>query len=143
MALSVMVLLAMFSPWNRLAAADLRTRMFELSRPASPIAALVKPLLGGRGVASELGHTLVVRAALETMSEISSPIDQLDAPNRMLLVSVRHGRERTHQAVGSNVWSSRAGYTASRALSGGRIWGRRQHGAWFSGEFQHTRVFIT
>jgi hypothetical protein len=119
-ALSVIVLLAMLSPWNRVAVAvDLRTEVFELSRPAAPIAALVKPIFGDRGVASALGHTLVIRAAPETMAEIRSLIDRLDVPLRTLLVSVRHGRERAHQAAGASVWSSREGRTASRASSGG------------------------
>lgn len=101
-------------------AGSLRTEVFELSRAALPVAALIKPLLSEGSVASALGHTLVIRARPETLAEVKLLIDRLDAPVRTLRVSVRHGRERAHQATGTSVWSSRAGRAHSRvpALGG-------------------------
>ena len=87
-------------------AADLRTEVFELSRPASPVAALLKPLLGEGEVATAMEHTLVIRARPEKLNELKLLIDRLDAPVHTLLVSVRI-RQRA-QASGPAVMARRS-----------------------------------
>ena len=89
-------------------------------RLADEVAALIRPLLEPGETVVPTAGLLIIKAAPENIDHIRSLIEQVDTPQRRLLITVAQGRGLTREALGAGISSLNVQSDGRRTRLGGQ-----------------------